>query len=116
AIEDLPREQAIIEGLGRRAAAAGMPGELAEVFFRAQIEASKAEQRALFERWRQAGIAQFRDAPDLITVIRPQLDALTPKMIDALSRIWPHLEDSECQQLLAAHVEELHAVPGWHYP
>lgn len=116
AIEDLPREQVIIESLGRRAAAAGMPAEVAEVFFRAQIDASKAEQRALFELWRQSGVAQFRDAPDLITAIRPQLDALTPKLIAVLARLWPHLADAHCRQLLAAQVRARHEVPEWHYP
>ncbi|MCK9563606.1 MAG: gamma subclass chorismate mutase AroQ [Bacteroidales bacterium] len=116
AIEDLPREQVIVESLGRRAETAGVSAELAEMFFRAQIEASKAEQRALFERWRQAGIAQFRDAPDLIAVIRPQLDALTPRLIDVLARLWPYLDDTACRQLFTALVREQQAVAEWHSP
>jgi chorismate mutase len=116
AIEDLPREQVIIESLGRRAVAEGMPADLAEAFFRAQIEASKAEQRVLFERWRQAGIAEFRDAPDLVTATRPQLDALTPKMITVLARIWPHMNDGACRQLFVVQVQERHLIPEWHYP
>ncbi len=116
-IEDLPREQVVIESLARRAALEGLPAPLAEAFFRAQIEASKAEQRALFERWREAGVVNFRDAPDLVTETRPQLDALTPKLIAALARLWPQLaEETPCRQLFVRQVRERHQVAGWHYP
>ena len=116
AIEDLPREQAIIASLGRRTAAQGLPVPWAEAFFRAQIEASKAEQRVLFARWRAAGITRFRQVPDLIADTRPKLDQLTSRMISALAEVWPHLADPGCGTMVARQVAALGAAPSWHDP
>lgn len=92
-IEDLPREAQIVQRLGEQAQAAGVPADFAQAFFRAQIEASKTVQRALFERWEQEHPGRFDDAPDLATVIRPQLDALTPKLLRALADDYKVLTD-----------------------
>lgn len=116
AIEDLPRERVIIASLERRAAAEGLPVPWAEAFFRAQIEASKAEQRVLFARWRTAGIARFRHVPDLIADTRPKLDQLTPRMIAALAEVWPHLADPGCGAWVQRQVAALGAEPSWHDP
>ncbi|MFA5493250.1 MAG: gamma subclass chorismate mutase AroQ [Porticoccaceae bacterium] len=116
AIEDLPREQAIITSLGRRAAEQGLPAAWAEAFFRAQIEASKAEQRILFAQWREQGIVAFHDAPDLITVTRPKLDDLTPHLIATLAAVWPHLTDPACGTLVLEQVAALGVAPSWHAP
>lgn len=93
AIEDAAREAAIIAGLGRQAGQLGLPVDWAESFFRAQIEASKAVQRDLFERWRQQQAGKFADAPDLATTTRPKLDALTPRLLQALAQAWPLLRN-----------------------
>lgn len=93
AIEDLPREQKIIDGLKADALALGVPEAWAERFFRAQIEAAKVIQREQFTRWEQAGAGRFADAPDLATVIRPRLDALTPQLLRELAAAWPALAD-----------------------
>jgi len=85
AIEDLPREAQIIAGLTRQAAEAGVRPELAETFFRAQIEAAKTLQREYFARWEKEGAGAFADVPDLARDIRPKLDALTPKLLKALA-------------------------------
>lgn len=92
-IEDLPREQKIIDGLKAEALALGIPAAWAEKFFRAQIEAAKVIQREYFARWEQAGTGQLPDAPDLATVIRPRLDALTPLLLRELAITWPALSD-----------------------
>lgn len=85
AIEDLPREQRIIQGLGQQAAALGVPSNWAESFFRAQIEASKTVQRERFAQWRKTKAGRFEGAPDLARDLRPALDALTPKLLSALA-------------------------------
>src|SRR5947207_12817970 len=46
-IEDLPREQQIIDGVAKRATEYGLDAKVAAAFFRAQIEASKCVQNAL---------------------------------------------------------------------
>lgn len=93
AIEDLAREQQVIDGLKRDAEALGVPAAWAERFFRAQIEAAKAVQRELFARWERAGQGSFADAPDLAAVTRPRLDALTPRLLRELALAWPALSD-----------------------
>lgn len=93
AIEDLGREQQIIDGWKGEAAALGVPAAWAERFFRAQIEAAKVIQRQLFAQWRGAGQGTFADAPDLATVTRPKLDALTPRLLRELAMAWPALSD-----------------------
>ncbi|WP_414663343.1 gamma subclass chorismate mutase AroQ [Horticoccus sp. 23ND18S-11] len=93
AIEDLPREQQIIDGLKQQAEALGVPAAWAERFFRAQIEAAKVIQREQFARWQAAGQGRWADAPDLATVIRPRLDALTPRLLRELALTWPALSD-----------------------
>lgn len=93
AIEDLGREQQIIAGLKREAEALGVPGGWAERFFRAQIEAAKVIQRELFARWERERQGAFADTPDLATVTRPRLDALTPRLLRELAMAWPAISD-----------------------
>ena len=91
AIEDLPREREIIDGIGRQAAGYGLDGEIAKDFFRAQIEASKIIQNARFREWRAADQPKFEKVRDLGREIRPALDALTPEMMKALAAALPAL-------------------------
>jgi chorismate mutase len=90
-IEDLPREREIIAGIGLRAAGYGLDAEIAQDFFRAQIEASKVMQNARFREWRVQNQPPFRNLPDLRDEIRPALDALTPMMMSALAAALPVL-------------------------
>lgn len=92
AIEDLPREREIIDGLGRQAADYGLDAAIARDFFRAQIEASKVIQRARFSEWRAANQPKFAAVRDLAKEIRPALDALTPAMMQGLAAALPALK------------------------
>lgn len=103
-IEDLPRERDIIVSLARRAGEQGLPTVWAEHFFRAQIEASKAAQRAMFARWRREQVGHFDNVPDLARETRPRLDALTPQLLQALARVWPQLCDPEEKNAISARV------------
>lgn len=93
AIEDVPREQRIIDGLKAEASALGVPEAWAERFFRAQIEAAKLIQREYFVQWERAGASPVADAPDLATVTRSRLDSLTPEILRELAVAWPALAD-----------------------
>lgn len=106
-IDDLPREQKIIEALSAQAQLLGVPGTWAERFFRAQIEGAKQVQRAHFVRWQQCGADKFAGVPDLVTVIRPRLDALTPQLLRALAAAWPALSDPRQQARIAAAMAKL---------
>lgn len=107
AIDDLPREQKIIAALSAQAQLLGVPGAWAEQFFRAQIEGAKQVQRAHVARWQQAGEGKFADVPDLVTVIRPRLDALTPQLLRELAAAWPALADPAQQARIAAAMAKL---------
>ena len=91
AIEDLKRESEIVDAIGAQAASHGLEPTLAKQFFQAQIEASKTIQNARLAQWRATQQPAFSDAPDLLRDIRPQLDRLTPAMLDALAKALPAL-------------------------
>src|SRR3954469_4960719 len=91
-IEDLPREREIIETLGQQAAGYGLDAATARDFFRAQIEASKIIQHTRFAEWRAANQPPFKSVPDLRDKIRPALDALTPRLMQALADAQPALQ------------------------
>ncbi len=112
AIEDVPRENAIIDALAAQAGQAGVPLAWAKAFFRAQIEAAKNVQSALFERWRQEKAGQFAGVPDLKGDLRPRLDALTPKLLKALTDSWGLLHNAAGQQAVRAQVERQLGAAG----
>jgi len=99
-IEDLPREQQIIDGVGRRAPDNGLDARVAESFFRAQIEASKIVQNALHADWTAKNQPPFSTVADLGKDIRPVLDRLTPAMMRALADALPVLQRSGGRALL----------------
>jgi len=112
-IEDLPREQQIIDGVGRRAPEYGLDPRLAESFFRAQIEASKIVQNALHAEWTAEKQPPFSTVADLGKDIRPVLDRLTPAMMRALADALPVLERPGGRALLEARTKVILAnAPG----
>jgi chorismate mutase-like protein len=87
-IEDPDREQKLLDGVGKQVRAVGVRPQWAKHFFRLQIEAAKLAQYQLFQDWRRTQHLAFSDAPDLATVVRPQLDALTPLLLKSLKSHW----------------------------
>jgi len=87
AIEDLPREQALLRSVREQAVQRGLDADAVARFFAAQIEASKVVQRELFAAWQVAGQGKFDGAIDLTTQIRPKLDQLNPRLLDALAAV-----------------------------
>lgn len=112
AIEDREREAALIATVTRLAPEHGLQPEPAQAFFTAQIEAGKAIQRTLFQRWRDAGQGRFADAPDLATVIRPALDRLTPALLAALAAARPTLSEPDARSRIAIAPEAWRDMPG----
>nr|WP_267877458.1 gamma subclass chorismate mutase AroQ [Massilia sp. PDC64] len=94
AIEDLPREEQVIAAAVRQGATLGLPEAWVRTVFRAQIEASKTVQRALYARWQAEGAGRFDDAPDLAKTIRPELDRLTTQLLRAMADNEAVLHDS----------------------
>lgn len=85
AIEDPPREQALLDSIKLQAPRYGLDPARAVAFFAAQIEASKVLQRELFFAWRANGQGEFASTRDLANDIRPKLDALNPQLLAALA-------------------------------
>jgi len=100
AIEDLPREKAILDELVVQATQAGVPEETARKFFAAQMDAAKLVQQGLTSKWRDADQGEIPDVPDLKADIRPALDAMTPKMLELLSKNLSALHDKANQARL----------------
>jgi chorismate mutase-like protein len=85
AIVDAPREKAVLASIVSQAARAGIDSRPATTFFNAQILASRQLQEEVIDGWRR-GLPR-PDAPpaNLVTDIRPRLDAIGEKMIAALA-------------------------------
>ncbi|MCS0612158.1 hypothetical protein NX783_05270 [Massilia kyonggiensis] len=109
AIEDLPREEQVIAAAVRQGGALGLPEAWVRTVFRAQIEASKTVQRALYRRWQEEGIGRFDDAPDLAKTIRPELDRLTTQLLRAMADNHALLHDSGRQADVAVALHALQA-------
>nr|WP_198116534.1 gamma subclass chorismate mutase AroQ [Massilia rhizosphaerae] len=109
AIEDLPREEVVIAAAVRQGAALGLPEAWTRSVFRAQIEASKTVQRALYARWQADGAGRFDDAPDLAKTIRPELDRLTTQLLRAMADNQALLHDRERAGDIAAAMRGLQA-------
>jgi len=87
AIEDPPREQALMVSLRERAMSMGLPQARVDAFFFAQIEAAKQLQRELFVRWKREGRGKFAGIADLATTIRPGIDTVTGQMLQTLATL-----------------------------
>jgi len=93
-IDDTPRERQLLSEVTTRARSAGIDPDFAQAFFQDQIDASKAAQRALFAQWKH--VPPTGPAPDLKTVVRPQLDQLTQRLISALVQVEPVRATPDC--------------------
>ncbi len=109
AIEDLPREEQVIAAAVRQGSALGLPEAWIRTVFRAQIDASKTVQRALYERWQAEGAGRFDDAPDLGKTIRPELDRLTTQLLRAMADNQTLLHDGGRQADVVAAMHALQA-------
>jgi len=100
AIEDLPREAALLASVEKRAEQSGVDPAFARTFFEDQIAASKDVQNALFATWRATQPPEGAP-PDLATSTRPALDQLTQKMLAGLAQVAPLRDAPDCQARLA---------------
>lgn len=81
-VEDLAREAELIASTTADLSDAVRPR--AERAIRAQINASKQVQKALFAQWNAHQQGVFRDVRDLDGDLRPQIALLTTRLIDAV--------------------------------
>jgi len=81
-IEDLAREQVVLDQAAFQALRRQITTESSRQFFSAQIDAAKQIQTCWFDRWRDGGAPTA--APDLNTEVRPELLRLGEAIIDSL--------------------------------
>lgn len=102
-IQDIVREQAVIEATVARASAIGVDAALARNLITDQIAASRLLQQGLHDEWRRAGQPPFPDAADLRRDLRPKFDALGSELLSAL-------RDAEAQLRTQAGRSAMHAA------
>jgi chorismate mutase len=106
AVEDPPREAAVIAAAIRDGASRGLDPDYVASFFRAQIEASKLVQYSLLATWSRDGGPPDHGPVDLTTVIRPQLDHLQTELIDELAAAVPVRGSTVCHAVVARAIEQ----------
>jgi chorismate mutase len=99
-ITDTAREHALLEDVQKRALHAGVDPSFAHAFFADQIEANTEVQNAWFDTWRTSQ-PPAAPPPDLSSVIRPQLDRLTPQLLAVLARVQPLRSAPDCPMRVA---------------
>ena len=78
---DPTREAALLTNTLNAAAAIGVSPDRARTIVEAQLAASRTLQINAFERWRHAAQPPFEHVRDLDRELRPQLDALTQRLL-----------------------------------
>jgi chorismate mutase len=84
-VHDPAREAELLAGIVAQAVERGLDAAEAERVFSAQLAASRRAQEELLEAWRAGQPPPDRPPPELRRELRPRLDALTPRLLDALS-------------------------------
>lgn len=83
-VHDPAREAALLATIIDQGRQRGLPAEAVEPFFAAQIAASRQVQNELLAAWASGTPPPGKPPLDLRADIRPRLDALTPRLLDAL--------------------------------
>jgi chorismate mutase len=83
-IDDLPREQQVLDSVAAASPGMGINAADSAQFFRDQIEASKVVQRGLYQLWRAHPAQRPADRLDLGKQVRPELDQLTTDILRQL--------------------------------
>ncbi|MTH96874.1 gamma subclass chorismate mutase AroQ [Roseibium sp. RKSG952] len=83
-VDDPAREAVVLKAATRQAVKEGLPASPVEAFFQAQMNAAKNIQNCWIARWGK-GDPVLQDAPDLKTVVRPQLISLGDKIIKLMA-------------------------------
>lgn len=84
-VHDPAREAALLTAIIEQGLQRGLPAAEVETFFSAQIAASRQVQVELLAAWADGTPLPDHAPLDLRADIRPRLDALTPRMLDALA-------------------------------
>jgi len=112
AVEDPAREQVVLDAAAAGAKARGLDPALVASVFRDQIQASKVVQYGLLEDWTAEPAGAPAAAPDLAS-IRPVLDGVTPRLLDALAATSTARTDGSCTAQRGSADEQAVTSRGW---
>ncbi|MGW2342898.1 chorismate mutase [Streptomyces sp. NPDC001661] len=101
-VDDPARERQILDDVAERSAGLGVDPAFARSVFRDQIEANKVVQRGLYARWDAHPEQRPTERPDLAKEVRPQLDRITTRLLDALRAAAATRTSPACTPLLTA--------------
>lgn len=93
-VEDLKREQAIIDRVAIDARQFGLDPATTQAFFQAQMEAGKQLQHGWLQQWQQRP-PQGLEVVDLAKEIRPRLDEINARMLITLKSTLPTLIEAD---------------------
>jgi chorismate mutase len=110
-VEDLPREQVVIEAAVQEGAEFGLAEDIVRPAVAAQIEAAKVVQAALIDRWAREKAGSFVGVPDLATVLRPQIQQATSDLLRSFAGALADLRGCEAAQELRTLPPALHDQP-----
>jgi chorismate mutase len=91
-IEDLAQEHRALDAAMIKTGVLGLDPPTVRPFLVAQIEASKAAQRAWFSRWRSRGFPTTQPDLDLDTKLRPAIACVSDNILIALAQKRPQLD------------------------
>ncbi len=112
-ILDPERERIVIQRAGEQAAPLGLSAKPVERFFEIQVRLARELESHLTEQWSAQGFRFAGPIPDLATQVRPQLDALTGRMLRALYQAAPALRKPEFINLYAGLARQHLRREGW---
>jgi chorismate mutase len=105
-VEDAHREALIIQSAVKDGNASGLDSTQVELFFKAQLEASKLVQYSLLADWERKGGAPPHAPVDLVKEIRPRLDEIDKQLIAELLATFVARSAKNCNVNLAKAVGE----------
>jgi len=92
-VEDLKREQTIIDRVASNAGQLGIDPATTQTFFHAQMEIGKQLQHSWLQRWQQQPPQELQ-VMDLAKEIRPRLDEINARMLISLKAALPTLVET----------------------
>jgi len=103
-ITDAKREQEVLDRAEAQARGLGLEPGFARAFFRAQMQAGKLVQQADFDAWQRGDATPPANGPDL-KALRPQIDGLNRKFLQALKEAGPGLKEKSGRKAVRARAE-----------
>jgi chorismate mutase len=104
-INDPERERRLLEALERRGKQFGLPVDEARPLMQAQIDAGKLIQQADWDEWQRIEREPFSDAADLQTELRPRIDRISEKLLEAYAKLRHELSKSGARESLRRQAE-----------